>query len=42
VPGLAERHSSLRQSLQDRRMRAREHTRTHGEDPEEIRNWQLG
>ncbi|MFJ6356728.1 phosphoketolase family protein [Pseudarthrobacter oxydans] len=42
VPGLAERHSSLRQSLQDRRMRAREHTRTHGEDPEEIRNWTLG
>jgi xylulose-5-phosphate/fructose-6-phosphate phosphoketolase len=42
VPGLAERHSSLRQTLQDRRMRAREHTRTHGEDPEEIRNWQLG
>lgn len=42
VPGLAERHSSLRQHLQDRRMRAREHTRTHGEDPEEIRNWKLG
>lgn len=42
VPGLAERHSLLRQNLQDRRMRAREHTRLHGEDPEEIRNWTLG
>ena len=42
VPGLAERHSLLRQELQDRRIRAREHTRTHGEDPEEIRNWKLG
>ncbi|UEL28821.1 phosphoketolase [Pseudarthrobacter sp. L1SW] len=42
VPGLAERHSLLRQHLQDRRMRAREHTRLHGEDPEEIRNWKLG
>lgn len=42
VPGLAEKHSLLRQDLQDRRMRAFEHTRTHGEDPEEIRNWKLG
>lgn len=42
VPGLAEKHSMLRQELQDRRIRAREHTRTHGEDPEEIRNWKLG
>lgn len=41
VPGLAEKHSMLRQSLQDRRMQAREHTRVHGEDPEEIRNWTL-
>jgi len=42
VPGMAEKHSLLRQDLQDRRARAREHTRTHGEDPEEIRNWKLG
>ncbi|SEQ73291.1 phosphoketolase family protein [Arthrobacter sp. OV608] len=42
VPGLAEKHSMLRQELQDRRIRAREHTRSHGEDPEEIRNWKLG
>jgi xylulose-5-phosphate/fructose-6-phosphate phosphoketolase len=41
VPGLAEKHSMLRQTLQDRRMQAREHTRIHGEDPEEIRNWVL-
>jgi xylulose-5-phosphate/fructose-6-phosphate phosphoketolase len=42
IPGLAERHSLLRQSLQDRRIKALNHTRTHGEDPEEIRNWSLG
>ena len=42
VPGLAERHSLLRQSLQDRRMKAHNHTRSHGEDLEEIRNWSLG
>lgn len=42
VPGLAEKHSALRQSLQDRRIKALNHTRTHGEDPEEIRNWSLG
>lgn len=42
VPGLAGTHALLRQDLQDRRNRAREHTRTHGEDPEEIRNWKLG
>jgi xylulose-5-phosphate/fructose-6-phosphate phosphoketolase len=41
VPGLAEEHSLLRQELQDRRIEAREHTRTHGEDLEEIRNWVL-
>lgn len=42
VPGLAGTQALLRQDLQDRRNRAREHTRTHGEDPEEIRNWKLG
>jgi xylulose-5-phosphate/fructose-6-phosphate phosphoketolase len=42
VPGLAERHSLLRQSLQDSRMRAWDHTREHGEDPAEIRDWSLG
>lgn len=42
VPDLAEKHSLVRQSLQDRRMQAREHTRIHGEDPEDLRNWTLG
>ena len=42
VPRLHGRYSLLRQSLQDRRMRARNHTRQHGEDPDEIRNWVLG
>lgn len=41
VPGLRGRHPGLHQSLQDRRLRARNHTRQHGEDPEEIRNWAL-
>jgi xylulose-5-phosphate/fructose-6-phosphate phosphoketolase len=42
VPGLAERHSLLRQSLQDQRIRAHNHTRSHGEDMAEIRDWTLG
>ena len=42
VPGLAERHSLLRQSLQDRRIRAHNHTREHGEDAKEISGWTLG
>ncbi|MEC5191178.1 MULTISPECIES: phosphoketolase family protein [unclassified Arthrobacter] len=41
VPGLAERHSLLRQSLQDRRIRAHNHTRVHGEDAAEISGWTL-
>ena len=42
VPGLAERHSLLRQALQDSRIRAHNHTRSHGEDMEEIRDRTLG
>ncbi|WP_082574827.1 phosphoketolase [Arthrobacter sp. Soil763] len=42
VPGLAERHSLLRQSLQDRRIRAHNHTREYGEDAKEISGWTLG
>jgi xylulose-5-phosphate/fructose-6-phosphate phosphoketolase len=42
VPGLAERHSLLRQSLQDRRIRAHNYTRLYGEDAPEISNWALG
>ncbi|MCU1517392.1 MAG: phosphoketolase, partial [Pseudarthrobacter sp.] len=40
-PGLAEKHSLFRQDLQDRRMHARAHTRSEGEDPEDIRAWTL-
>ncbi len=42
VPGLSAEHSLLRQSLQDRRMRARDHTRDFGEDPAAISAWTLG
>ncbi len=42
VPGLSAEHSLLRQSLQDRRMRARDHTREFGEDPAAISGWTLG
>ncbi|WP_373427622.1 phosphoketolase [Arthrobacter sp. B3I9] len=41
VPGFAEKHSLLRQALQDSRIRARAHTREHGEDAAEIRTWSL-
>ena len=41
VPGLAAKQSLLRQSLNDSRMRARDHTREHGEDPAAIRDWTL-
>jgi len=39
VPGAAQRHGGLRQSLADRRIRAREYTRAHGEDDPEIAGW---
>ncbi len=39
VPGLGERAAHLRQDMADRRIRARAHTREHGEDPPEIRDW---
>jgi len=41
IPGLAERHSLLRQSLQDRRIRAHNYTRVYGEDAKEISGWTL-
>jgi xylulose-5-phosphate/fructose-6-phosphate phosphoketolase len=41
VPGLASRHAGLRQRYVDGLARARAHTREHGEDPEEIRDWML-
>ena len=41
MPRLASRRAVLRQELQDRRQRAWQHTRTHGEDAEEITGWTL-
>ncbi|MEU0519285.1 phosphoketolase family protein [Streptosporangium sp. NPDC006007] len=39
VPGLAVRGAHLRQRMADSRLRARAHTREHGEDPAEISDW---
>ncbi len=39
TPGLAERHARLRQEMTDARIRAREYTRAHGDDPPEISDW---
>ncbi|MDF2444232.1 MAG: xylulose-5-phosphate/fructose-6-phosphate phosphoketolase [Subtercola sp.] len=39
VPGLAVRAASLRQQMQDARMRARAYTREHGEDIPEVADW---
>lgn len=39
VPGLGSRYASLRQRMQDERLRAREYTRAYGEDLPEIRDW---
>jgi xylulose-5-phosphate/fructose-6-phosphate phosphoketolase len=39
VPGLAPSAGHLRQFMADERIRCRAYTRSHGEDPPEIRNW---
>ena len=39
VPGLASHAAHLRQTMADRRIRARAYTREHGEDAPEIRDW---
>jgi xylulose-5-phosphate/fructose-6-phosphate phosphoketolase len=39
VPGVADRAGHLRQEMVDRRVRARAHTREHGDDDPEIRDW---
>ena len=39
VPGAAEKHGEFRQTLADRRIRARDYTRAHGEDDPEISGW---
>ncbi|MEZ0077396.1 phosphoketolase [Planotetraspora sp. GP83] len=39
VPGLGLEQAHLRLRMQDARLRARAHTREHGEDDPEIRDW---
>jgi xylulose-5-phosphate/fructose-6-phosphate phosphoketolase len=39
VPGLGSRAGHLRQRMEDTRVRARNYTREHGEDPPEVREW---
>ncbi|SHI40300.1 xylulose-5-phosphate/fructose-6-phosphate phosphoketolase [Nocardiopsis flavescens] len=39
VPGLGERAAHIRQRMVDERLRHRAHTREHGEDPADIRDW---
>ncbi|MDT0331960.1 phosphoketolase family protein [Nocardiopsis lambiniae] len=39
VPGLAEKAAHIRQRMVDERLRHRAHTREHGEDPADIRDW---
>src|SRR5579875_946014 len=39
VPGLADRAGHIRQLMTDSRIVARAHTREHGEDAPEIRDW---
>jgi xylulose-5-phosphate/fructose-6-phosphate phosphoketolase len=39
VPALAVRHAALRQHMLDERLRCRAHTRAHGEDAPDIRDW---
>jgi len=42
VPGLGETAASLRQEMQDARLRARAYTREHGEDIPEVAQWTWG
>jgi xylulose-5-phosphate/fructose-6-phosphate phosphoketolase len=39
VPGLAVAEAKLRQRMVDERLRIRNYTRDHGEDPAEVRDW---
>jgi xylulose-5-phosphate/fructose-6-phosphate phosphoketolase len=41
VPGLGTRAAPLRQAMVDERLRLRRHTRDHGDDPPEVRDWRL-
>ena len=42
VPGLGETAASVRQKMQDARLRARAYTRAHGEDIPEVAQWTWG
>ncbi|WP_214317835.1 phosphoketolase family protein [Nonomuraea sediminis] len=42
VPGLATAQAHLRQEMAEARLRARAHTREHGEDAPDIRDWSWG
>jgi xylulose-5-phosphate/fructose-6-phosphate phosphoketolase len=42
VPGLGETAASVRQEMQDARLRARAYTRAHGEDIPEVADWAWG
>src|SRR5207237_3005083 len=39
VPGLGPKAAHLRQQMADERLRCRQHTREHGEDAPEVRDW---
>jgi xylulose-5-phosphate/fructose-6-phosphate phosphoketolase len=39
VPGLGARAAHLRQNMVDERLRHRQYTRAHGDDPEDVRGW---
>jgi xylulose-5-phosphate/fructose-6-phosphate phosphoketolase len=39
VPSLGSKEAHLKQEMLDNRLRSRQYTRDHGEDPPEIRNW---
>ena len=39
VPGLASCAGHVRQAISDRRIRSRQYTRDHGEDPPDVRDW---
>ncbi len=39
VPSLGSRAAHVRQEMVDKRLRARQHTRDHGQDAPEILNW---
>ena len=41
VPGLGTRAAGLRQAMVDERLRLRRHTRDHGDDAPEVRDWTL-